>query len=354
MARRLLRFHFKTPVHIGTHRSGYDRSEEVLHSDTLYSAIIQAWRALGIAHPLFELEVGAEAIPGSLPGFTLSSMFPFYWGQDEPLYFFPLPPGLLKHPNPVLAKKLRALRYADAALFAQLLRTGELDEIDSAVKGRFLTRHADFESSENQKFCQKHTISRNAVPQPFSGKEATDTEIFYMERISFHQHSGLFCLADIEEAAESELLAALSYLQDEGMGSDRHVGNGLFELQVDDWPNPIQELVDKSSHTPYRLNLSLFCPENEQQLTAMLPDNDSRIQYKLRKRGGWISSYPYLSYRKNAIYMFEEGSIFRFGELKAGQTVNLKPKTEALDIGHNIFRVGKSLFLPINLPNNES
>ena len=351
MGYKLLRFHFKTPVHLGSHRADYDRSADMLHSDTLYASIIQAWSTLGVEHPLFELAAKDEERIAALDlGFVLSSMFPFYWDKKKklPTYFFPIPTGLLNDPDPIRHKKLKSVKFADMESYLALLSNEKVEDVTKAAKGKFLTKHEDFEQKKTQEFYNKKTVSRNYVPQEGDGQEEADTEIFYMERITFHQHSGLFCLVKIEEESrEKDLMAAIRYLQDEGIGSDRNVGNGQFELEVEELPVELQSLIFGKVDTNYRLNLSLFCPENVESLERMLPEGDTSVQYQLKKRGGWIGSYPYLSLRKNAVYMFEEGSIFRFNEQVAGKTVNLKP--DRLNIAHNIYRVGRSLFLPINL-----
>jgi len=43
----IIKFTFKTPLHIGTVRADYSISSSLVHSDTLYAAIIQAWSLLG-------------------------------------------------------------------------------------------------------------------------------------------------------------------------------------------------------------------------------------------------------------------------------------------------------------------
>jgi len=81
--------------------------------------------------------------------------------------------------------------------------------------------------------------------------------------------------------------------------------------------------------------------------------SDDKISYQLIKRGGWITTEPYTTYRKKSVYMFAEGGIFKLNSDKnietLGKTVNLKPEAEFLKIQHNIYRVGKSIFLPINI-----
>ena len=66
---------------------------------------------------------------------------------------------------------------------------------------------------------------------PRLGDEDVDTNIFYVDRIFFEGDSGLWFMAKFErDEQKNKVLSALKYLQDEGFGTDRHTGNGLFQL----------------------------------------------------------------------------------------------------------------------------
>jgi CRISPR/Cas system CSM-associated protein Csm4 (group 5 of RAMP superfamily) len=86
-------------------------------------------------------------------------------------------------------------------------------------------------------------------------------------------------------------------------------------------------------------------------------DDDSR--FELIRRGGWITTQPYMTYRKKSIQMFREGSVFSLpktravveNSFKAGKTVDLRPELpEGMkQVEHPVWRVGKSIFIPVNL-----
>lgn len=327
---KLFRFHFTTPLHLGNARADYDSTETVLHSDTLYSAIIHAWSVLGIDIPDYTKQD---------LGFTLSSLFPFYQKDKESkesdiVYFFPKPAGKLLPKDYGKHKDIKKIQYLDTDYFQQCLEQGDIFDMESKIdniKGVYFT-HKDFDGS----FMQKKVYPRTRI----SRTGADDTEIYYIERIFFTGNSGLFCLFEDNNEMYQKVKFALEYLQDEGIGTDRHVGNGLFRLEYANI-----DLVSPEN-SDYCVNLSLFCPESEEILNNMI-DNNSK--WELLKRGGWITQEPFLSYRKNSVYMFKEASIFKMphdkkGVFSLGATVNLQP-----DIIKNqpIFRVGKSLFLGI-------
>lgn len=329
MPQKLIRFHFRTPLHISSVRLDYGISEKILHSDSIYSAIISAWATLGLKVP--NLKNGADL------GFTISSLFPFFQKDEEPkpIYFFPKPLGIIQPEGYDDHKPIKKIQYLDESSFQSILKK-ELKPDVKHIKGEFYIKNGekDFDSD----FMQSEVYARNAVP-----RDEGDTQIYYIDRIFFKGNSGLFCLIDFDEKhpdIENKVMAAFRYLQDEGLGTDRHVGNGLFELGED--------TINLSYPTSnYAINLSLFCPEDKDVLKAMIDDKETR--YEITKRGGWISTEPYLTYRKKSIYMFKEGSIFKTdGEIK-GKTVDLKPEIKPIEVNHSIYRVGKSLFVPINI-----
>ena len=80
-----------------------------------------------------------------------------------------------------------------------------------------------------------------------------------MERIFFKDHSGMYFIA---EGDNTKLLEkGLEILQHEGIGTDRNVGNGYFEFSKDEIE------LDLPENAKYSMNLSLFLPEKQEQLT---------------------------------------------------------------------------------------
>jgi CRISPR/Cas system CSM-associated protein Csm4 (group 5 of RAMP superfamily) len=109
------------------------------------------------------------------------------------------------------------------------------------------------------------------------------------------------------------------------------------------------------------VSLSLFCPEDEEQLKVMLGEKPGDSSYELVNRGGWITSPGLGKVRKRSIYMFSEGSVFKMsadpvsgGCITLGKTdIDLSPWKD-LEEGnrpkrdlHKIYRSGKALFLPL-------
>ena len=83
----LYRLTFEGPVHFGTTGIGLEETEERVRSDSLTSALINAFSVLGRAEHV------VETLTRELPAFTLSSLFPYgpRDGGKVPVYALPRP-----------------------------------------------------------------------------------------------------------------------------------------------------------------------------------------------------------------------------------------------------------------------
>jgi CRISPR-associated protein Csm4 len=335
----IFRLHFKTPLHISSVRSDYDISETSIHSDTMYAAIMQAWAVLG-KNELIKPD----------NDFTISGLFPFYQLMDAPVYFLPKPIGLLNPKDAENRKEWKKIRYIESCLFEDLLNGKTVSNYKI---------HEEFLCCDNTKINEKGILSsqvqmRNRIPRDISetdkdGKKV-QTEPYYVDRIYFNDNSGLYFLFCGNDAEKNNVKAALDYLADEGIGTDRHVGNGIFSLEEEniEWFNDV-------ASSEYVVALSMFCPESKEQLTDML---DEKCAYDMKKRGGWITSDKYNTLRKKSVNMFTEGSIFKTTpdiskNNISGKVVNLSPDISVVpedqkDV-HEILRCGRSLFIPIKI-----
>ena len=189
----------------------------------------------------------------------------------------------------------------------------------------------------DQNFIVSQVSQRVTIPR--NGLEATP---FYMDRITFKGYSGLFFIAD----GNVELLEqSLNLLQHEGIGTDRNVGNGYFGFE----PSSVEiEIPDKAD---YAMSLSSFVPESQVQLREML-DSDE-VAYDFQRRGGWITTPPYNTLRKNVIHAFTAASVFKLPYsrmiAKGKVGVDLKPDIVDEKCLKHIWRCGRALFLPIKL-----
>ena len=332
---KIYKLHFTAPLHISDQHEDLGSSHKMIHSDTLYAALMSCLAKQG------------ERLPedGNL-GFTLSSLFP-YFQKDKgstPIYFLPIPMQAKQAelPDVSVAKKVKKVQWVDSSLYSLVLLGESLfdrtDKYLPNIQGSYLTTYELPEDVNGSKEFVCSEVSQRVTLKSRTGEE--DAKPFYVDKILFRYHAGLFFLT---EGDTTLLDKALQLLSLEGIGTDRNVGYGSFEYSVDTLS------IDMPNSANHQLSLSLFIPESKEQLVALL--NSEQVAYDFVRRGGWITTYPYMTLRKNAIYGFLPGSVFRKDENKSatvmGKIVNLKPDTAEVEIAHPVWRNGKAIMLPI-------
>jgi len=326
----IYKLHFTSPLHLGDARDDYGVSLKSIASDTMYAALISCLAKLG------------EEIPtdGDL-GCTISSLFPFYQKDKEDenaVLFFPKPLKQTLPPSKKAVeerKKIKKVAWLDASYFTKILRGEQLFDEQTiggnSIQGEFMTDAPIDKDFISSKVSPRVTVSRN-----FS----EDAKPFYMDRVTFKGYSGLFFIADGDV---TRLENALNLLQHEGIGTDRNVGNGYFEYSTDKIEIDVPDAAD------FAMSLSSFVPESKKQLQAMLDSDD--VAYDFQRRGGWITTPPNNTLRKNVIYTFTSASVFKHqcdGVETFGRVgIDLKPDLPMVE--HPIWRCGRALFLPINV-----
>ncbi len=339
---------FKGGLHLARGLSNaYDKSLDVLHSDTLKSAIfamaIQLYPELGDSDNHFEK--GREF----LSAFKISSAFPFYQiVEGQRLHFFPKPelPYLrfsMDGDFEGKEKQLKKIRYLEQGLFEAVLhKASDVVALRSKnVKGNYASApDLDLVMTLKAGNCDEITRSEPYQHVEVPVEPGGDSIPYTVDKIFFHQDAGLFFLLEAEEEEiKDKVKSAMYLLQDSGIGTDRNTGNGQFEVAFGELSMNLPEQGD------FDLSLSLYCPR-EEEIQNLL----SESFYGLTKRGGYISSpasLEHLTIRKKSIYMFTEGSVFPTlsATSREGKLVDLKPAFGTLQ--HPIWRDGRPVFVPM-------
>lgn len=331
---KLIRIRFTTPLHISNARSDYGVSETVIHSDTLYSAIIEAWNSIGLTKLI------PQNSTVNLP-FTISSLFPYAstTNNKEIVYFLPRPASYNPEVPIELVKDVKKIEYIEAEYFKRLQNGGTINIDTNLIKKNLLT----------DKSIQVPLYTRSEVPRvkvPRSLGE--DAQPFYTERIYFHENAGLyFFLQYSNDEILNAIKSALDYLKEEGIGTDRNVGNGKFNYEIEENASIIHF---NNIPTEYSLNLSLFIPPDHETVKNIL---DEKTYFAFTTRGGWITTFPYLTLRKKYIRAIKEGSVLKLKNGISGKIVDITPDKNRLPINsqniHPIFRVGQSIWVPFKI-----
>lgn len=334
---KIFKLHFTAPLHISDQHDDLGNSQKTIHSDTLYAALMSCLAKMG------------HSIPddGNL-GFAVSSLFPYFQKEENssPIYFLPVPMQAKQGEmaDASMIKKVKKVQWVDSALYSSVLAGEPLfngtNNYLSCIQESYLSlQELPLDVNGSREFIRSE-VSQRVTLQSRTGEE--DAKPFYVDKILFRYYSGFYFIAEGDTVL---LEKSLHMLSTEGIGTDRNVGFGFFDFATD---TLTIGLPQKANH---QLSLSLFIPESKEQLAALL--NSDHASYEFIRRGGWITTYPYATLRKNAIYGFLPGSVFSKEPGAAcsvvGKIVDLKPETTEIEMAHPIWRNGKSIMLPINL-----
>lgn len=376
---KIFKLKFTSPLHIsrGKDDDDYSKTEKFIHSDTLKSAIFST--AVLLNTDLQNEKLGEKFFNS----FLVSSLFPYY----QKNLFLPKPKGKLQftdnndsEPSYEFKKDLKKLNYIDLDLFMDffLIKNDKYinpNDQKYLIAGSYLIKPEILEEKKNcnkkedenlkEKKCKQNQFSvytTSVQERVYIRKyeeifKNTDkdkpnfTDPYIVDKLHFKPDTGLyFLLEQTNEFDEAFFQKVLKNLGDFGIGTDRNIGNGQFEVLE---PENVEfNIPDKSE---FLMNLSLFLPTEEE--VKQFTEN---CQYKLIKRGGWISNIPDMEIlnqeainqkqkvvrKKKSVNMIDEASVFENNFDFKGKIINLNP--EKNDIKHPIWREGKAIFIPIN------
>ena len=315
-------------------------TSEWLHSDTLFSGIINA-------HALLFGEPQTTELVNDFheQRIRISSAFPlvqFSNGNKESLglFFLPRPycqnkPPQTDHAEIGLKKKIKKIRFLSLPVFKSMLQTVRQEEDTIAFAFDLLTLPRLSEgfvisSTEGAEIGKLVSLGQENVIEPLKSIETPKVNLqkiddagpFYETDLHLNRgaipgtevrwETHFFFLIDhkLSDDALDRFFAALRLLGDEGIGGERSCGAGHFtdyETLDFDW--------DLSG--PYQTNLALLSPQAE-ELSKI-------VSYESLIRGGsFLTGENSDRQRKMSVRMILEGSVFR-GEMH-GRLVEVAQK----------------------------
>ncbi|MCM8760082.1 MAG: type III-A CRISPR-associated RAMP protein Csm4 [Candidatus Omnitrophica bacterium] len=293
---------FLSSIHLGTREGFREETEEIIHSDTLFSAFCNVFYLLYGRQALDNL---IQKFVSGEPPFFISSTFPFY---KEVLYF-PVPLNQI-----VLDKTLKKIKYVEKAKFEKILAGETLENV------------IDLDEEHNPLSITTQTprLSINRI------NNSPGENFFFFSDLFYTSDSGLFFLVDFKDNAFiKQFDATLRLLSHEGIGGDRTCGKGHFSFS--------------SSFVEFNL------PDNSNAVVALslyLPKEDEFGKLKqsyceIIERKGYIFSPFAKNYRKKSVRMITEGSVIP-GSVQ-GMVVDTTPE---IFTQHKIYRYGLCFSLP--------
>lgn len=314
---------FLNGLHIGRGTEELDKTTTTYSSDALKSALF----AVGLPY----YPQWAEDEASFFSGLHISSAFP--WCDDE--LFLPKPGNIRfqfeKANDLTEAKQAKKIAYISSSQF----RTwAKYQEQSVAVKEEQVGDSSFLFTSKGKKFL--HAIVQQRVQVPLGGEG--DTKPYYFERLMFTENSGLYFLISFtDETLKPQVMHTLHLLSDMGIGTDRTVGNGQFEIAS------IENFEMPNGNKGLQMALGLYLPKEEEINSINLEESF----WSLIKRGGYMAASEiedFRSLRKNNIYFFGEGSTFKADHPLTGHVVDLRPQWNDASM-HPVWRDGMPLFI---------
>ncbi len=342
----LYRLHFHGPVHFGLAGIGLEAVETSLSSDSMTSAIINAFS-------LTEGQEGANDVARALgseePPFVLSSLFPFGPDPEKPDQYLealvrPLSQPPLKETNLLrrLGKNLKRIGYLHPADFIAWSGDSPLGDKELEI---LLSRSQTLTSG----WWQQETRPRVALD-----RESQNSNIWSQAAIWFALErrnqdgavvkagAGLYGLVRFSDQSwKDRLEAAFRVLGDTGLGGERTYGLGLFRFGGFETPGPLWQSVLSGTRTR-RVFLSLYYPAEGEKagLDKVLEAWDF-----VERRGYVVSGRNTTGIKRKRVRMLVEGSVS--SRPLRGALVDVTPdNAQAFGIPHRVYRGGLAFLVP--------
>lgn len=323
---------FQSSFHIDAGNAVDGPSETFIHSDTLFSALVSA------ARKFYGDEIALEFLePKSV---IISSVIPFYKDElflPKPLHFFP---ENLKEYE--MIKVFKKAKFISKDLLLKILSGQKIEEDffskDYILDGCWRTVKNITSKTKRADEEEDKIFEEQEIPHIVMDRLTNQAQIYYKTEVYFHKNAGLYFIAEIRDDLLPNFETVLRFLGDEGIGADRTIGKGLFEVEeIQNFP------LSLSQESDYYYSLSLYSPTKE-EFEKIEP---KKSYYDFTIRGGWIANN---TLNRKSLRMFVEGSVLKFSnKQKPFGCLHkvLEKKDYESDLLYDIYRSGQALFLPI-------
>lgn len=351
----------RSGLHVGAHSADLAATAAQVPSDTLFAALLTAYRLAGGAARDWSAAFAHD------PPFLLTSAFP----RVGDVRFYPLPVARL-FADPTSAgrgKELKRLAYfseellrrrlagrlLDAALFPQDAYTDPTDGAALQDGALWLTTAETPRLPEPlRKLARAHPFAlrrqrvwtTERVPRVAVGRSASDPTLFHSGRVAYAPGCGLWFgvlwrdpdrpIGD--RSARAAFARALAHLQESGLGGERSVGYGAFEAAN---PAPLSELpAPRPGALAYLL--SRYHPTPADLAAGALAD--PAVAYQTVRVGGFLGTPDGPAQLRRSVRLLEAGSVIAWPAQTAvpGDLVDVSPQTDP-PFPHPVWRYGYAL-----------
>ena len=182
-------------------------------------------------------------------------------------------------------------------------------------------------------------LTGSTLDAPQGGK-LYHVEEYFLKRNGNAQEVGLcFLMRTQAESTFDSLEAALRLMSHLGMGGNRSIGSGRFEVEFEDFS--LQEPTQPNAMT----NLSLYHPTQSELQAYQNCTNERLLLYKIEERQGYAGFLNTPNQPKIARRFFREGSVFPLLE----QTAHGENLVVGSNADHTLYHYGYGYMVKINV-----
>ncbi len=349
---------FLEPYTLSNLKGDYSHSDKNIFSDSVHAAITQ------IAIENNFINSSYENVLDFCNKIVVSNFYLKELEESRNFYYFPFPilwkrqllelPSVSEAKDSSVAKNIKKLEYIELSALNTINEKDILDLKDflnDFYFGKdtlFLKSHKPNRSDES-KLLISHEVGRNVQSRVYQacdkGSESDRIQPYFVERVYLQPSVHFFFLVQTKDEKVKKIFdESFNVLSQQGIGSDKNVGNGKFSIVKCGEPLPMEfQGIFGLKNGGCIMNLSLYNPSEEEI------DMVRGGMYQLVKRGGWITTPPFHTLRKRSVIMIREGSCFKLNDkgLPEGRVLNISPSWNA-EIRPIVFRSGKSLFIRVS------
>jgi len=308
---KLYKLKLKSSIHLGQREGVLEETDTIVHSDTFFSAFCINYSLL---YGERELEGLINEFRNGNPPFIFSSLFPF-WNEK---IFLPIPSNQIPK-----EKDLKKLNFIEKDGFEKLLNGEKIENLKGKYK--FIP---DIDINEQNKEGKEpwEIINNPRVGLSRISSHPGET-YFHFGEVFYKENAGLYFIVDFKDPSiESKFISTLRLMGDEGIGGDRTVGKGHFDILKKDG----EEIeINQPQNSQNYILLSLYHPDVNE--ISDLKEG----YYEIIERKGYIYSPYSKTLRKKSLKMFKEGAVFP--SLKKGRIVDITPE---IFTKHRIYKYG--------------
>ena len=313
------------PVHSSSRGVGIESTELTIRSDTLFSALASAVRAVAGPEGLDRL---LQLALVQSPPFVVSSTFP--WAGE--LLFYPKPRLLPRVEEPTgqspMGQSPKEAAWVSAGVLSKMLggRPVPPDKgvVDPANGVWYLRSEVAALPGEETWWAT------SAVPRVTVDRQTSASAVYRCGRAWYGPSAGLWCLVEWRDRTwEPTFDAALAFLGESGLGGERSAGHGQFALG-----ERLAPALPSVPDAPLVYSLSLYHPTATEVTAGVL---EAPAAYDLEMRRGWVTSPEASGVWRRAVRMLGEGALVRRVAPTMGDLVDVTPVGPA---PHPVYRAG--------------